>query len=58
MDGWMVGREVMALIESRMWNEEEKLIEVEWEEIEREFLCNVYGYILSLSLRISANGYA
>jgi hypothetical protein len=29
MDGWMVGREVMALIESRMWNEEEKLDEVE-----------------------------
>ena len=33
----MVGREVMALIESRMWNEEEKLEEVEWVEIEREF---------------------
>lgn len=29
MDGWMVGREVMSLIESRMWNEEEKLDEVE-----------------------------
>ena len=29
MDGWMVGREVMALIESRMWNEQEKLEEVE-----------------------------